>query len=427
MAVQFYKEFGDLGYLANYSNHGFVVDGVFYKTVEHFYQASKFDDSELRQKIIDAETPKEASNIGRDRNHKRIPNFKNQKLQKMYEGIYAKFSQNKDIRCKLIETRNDIIEEMSVKESYWGVGPNHDGENHVGKILMKVRSQLKEDLKKEIVEKCRGKKVYVMGHFKPDADSIFSSYILTKILRSMGVDAVFAVRDKDYVDKDMVSAYLKEEPVVVEDYSDKKFILVDHNDLIGIPKENVLGAIDHHRVSGDVDDLIEMEYASCGLLLYDLFRDEYEFSKEERELVALSVLSDTDFLTSSRYGKEDKALYESLNVSFDPDELKKKYLKTTIFNLDIRTNLFQDYKEYDYDKFKIKRSVIKSYSKDRRKHYDEYVESMKKNAINLLIWCDYEELATYICWQDISLKFPYFTTSTYVVLDYLKKEKYLTK
>jgi predicted NAD-dependent protein-ADP-ribosyltransferase YbiA (DUF1768 family) len=33
--IEFYKEFGDLGYLANYSNHGFSIDGVYYKTVEH--------------------------------------------------------------------------------------------------------------------------------------------------------------------------------------------------------------------------------------------------------------------------------------------------------------------------------------------------------------------------------------------------------
>ena len=102
-------------------------------------------------------------------------------------------------------------------------------------------------------------------------------------------------------------------------------------------------------------------------------------------------------------------------------------LKTTIFNLDVRENLFQDYKEYDYEKFKIKRSMIKSYSKDREAHYQEYADAMKENKINLLIWCDYEELATYICYQDVHLKFPYFTTSTMLVLDFLKKEKYLTK
>lgn len=427
MAVEFYKEFGDLGYLANYSDHGFTVDGVHYKTVEHFYQASKFDDPKIRERILECETPKEASVIGRDRSLPRIPNFREIKNQKMEEGIYHKFSQNKDIRSKLIETRNQEIREMSEKESYWGVGPNLDGENHVGQILMKVRERVKEELKREIVEKCKGKKIYVMGHSKPDPDSVFSSYLLAQILKSFGVDAVFAVRDTDFVEGDLIQDYLPEDAEVVTDYEDKNFVLVDHNSLKGIPKENVIGAIDHHRITGEVEDLIEMEYASTGLLLYDLFKEDYPFSSKEKELIGLTVLSDTEYLTSSRFGGEDKELYQSLGLELDANALKKKYFKTTIFNLDIRENLFKDYKEYDYDKFKIKRSMIKSYTKDREEHYDEYVESMKKNSINLLIWCDYEELATYICYQDVSLKFPYFTTSTMLVLDYLKKEKYLTK
>ena len=70
MAIKFYKEFGELGYLATYSNHGFYKNDVFYKTSEHYYQSKKFDDPIVVQKIIDAPTPKEASNIGRDRNNR---------------------------------------------------------------------------------------------------------------------------------------------------------------------------------------------------------------------------------------------------------------------------------------------------------------------------------------------------------------------
>ena len=81
MSVDFYKEFGELGYLANYSNHGFYEDGVFYKTVEHYYQAKKYDNPTIIKKILDADTPKEASTIGRDRSNIRIPNFKNIKAE----------------------------------------------------------------------------------------------------------------------------------------------------------------------------------------------------------------------------------------------------------------------------------------------------------------------------------------------------------
>ena len=144
MSVDFYKEHGPLGYLANYSNHGFIKDGVYYKTAEHYYQASKFDDEKIRQKIINSPTPKEASIIGRDRNNIRKKDWSHQKLDEMYMAVYLKFSQNKDIRSKLIETRNKEIREMTTKESYWGIGPNLDGINHIGKILMRVRKKIKK-------------------------------------------------------------------------------------------------------------------------------------------------------------------------------------------------------------------------------------------------------------------------------------------
>ena len=71
MSICFYKEFGELGYLATYSNHGFYKDGIFYKTSEHYYQSKKFDDPDVVNRIINAKTPKEASIIGRDRNNKK--------------------------------------------------------------------------------------------------------------------------------------------------------------------------------------------------------------------------------------------------------------------------------------------------------------------------------------------------------------------
>lgn len=52
MAIEFYKEFGPLGYLATYSNHGFYKNGVFWKTSEHYYQAQKFESKDIQRLII---------------------------------------------------------------------------------------------------------------------------------------------------------------------------------------------------------------------------------------------------------------------------------------------------------------------------------------------------------------------------------------
>ena len=422
MSIDFYKEFGELGYLANYSNHSFFDNGIFYKTVEHYYQSHKFDDEKLINKILACDTPKEASNIGRDRNNKKKDDF--DKLSVMYQGLYLKFSQNKDIRSKLIETRNKTIREMSVKESYWGVGPNLDGENHIGKLLMQVRDNIKKDLLNEIIDKCKNKKVYVIGHSNPDIDSIFSAYLLTKILKKYKVDAVFSLRDENIINKELISL-LDEDYEVINDYNNKYFVLVDHNNLNSIKSENVIGAIDHHRITGEVEDLIEIEYASTALLIYDLFKDNYKFTKKDKKLIALTVVLDTDFLLSTRFSDEDRKLYNELNINLNINNLKKKHLIITDFNKDINYNLYEDYKEYNYNGKSIKRSTIKSYTKEKDEYINEYLKEISNYNINLMIWCDYEAEKTYICFNNSIIEHPFFTTSTNLVLDYLNKEKYL--
>lgn len=149
MILYFYKEFGDLGYLASYSEHGFYVDQIFYKTVEHYYQSQKFLDEEIRKKIINAPTPKEASNIGRNRSLPLRQDWDKLKNAFMYVGVYEKFRQNKDILQKLLDTGDCEIVEETTKENYWGCGPLKNGSNYFGKILCQVR----EDLRKEINHK----------------------------------------------------------------------------------------------------------------------------------------------------------------------------------------------------------------------------------------------------------------------------------
>ena len=102
--IRFYKEFGPLGYLATYSSHGFMKDGIYWKTSEHYYQAQKFSDSSVRQLIINAPTPKEASNIGRNRMYTLREDWELVKQRIMFDAVYYKFKQNEQILKKLLET-----------------------------------------------------------------------------------------------------------------------------------------------------------------------------------------------------------------------------------------------------------------------------------------------------------------------------------
>ena len=67
----------------------------------------------------------------------------------MYKVVLTKFSQHRNLREKLLSTGDaELIEGNCWRDRYWGVYPENgevdkDGLNKLGKILMRVREELK--------------------------------------------------------------------------------------------------------------------------------------------------------------------------------------------------------------------------------------------------------------------------------------------
>ncbi len=298
MAIEFYKEFGELGYLANYSNHGFYKNGIYYKTVEHYYQSEKYDNEDIRKKIIDASTPKEASIIGRDRNNIRKNNFKDIKQQVMLDGLLEKFRQNKDIQYKLLNTKNEEIMEHTKEEYYWGIGNDYSGKNIIGKLLCETRSIIKKELLDSIINNFN---IYIL--VDDNLDSSISGFLLYNILTKYNIDVKLCC----------VDTYNSVVPIEVEIISNfnKKFILVDTKYKNKIDNNNILGIITSNNLEEYGDNIINILYSSTSLLVYDLFKDRYEFNELEKNLIVKSVINNTDNFRIN-FDKEDEKLYNSL-------------------------------------------------------------------------------------------------------------------
>lgn len=72
-----------------------------------------------------------------------IDKWNARRLDVMYRVVLAKFSQNPDLKQKLLDTGSKYLEETNFHDDcYWGVC-NGFGENHLGKILMRVRNALR--------------------------------------------------------------------------------------------------------------------------------------------------------------------------------------------------------------------------------------------------------------------------------------------
>lgn len=300
MAIEFYKEFGDLGYLANYSNHGFYKNGIYYKTVEHYYQSEKYDNEEIKQRIIDANTPKEASNIGRDRNNIRKNNFKEIKQEVMLEGLVEKFRQNKDILYKLLNTKNEDIMEHTVDEYYWGIGKDYSGKNIIGSLLCKTRNILKNELLNRIILNCSND-VYILAN--NSIDSIVSSYLLCNILSKYDIKSYYCVMNNIDI--------LNIKPEVITSTNNKQFILVDTDYLNNIDSNQIIGIITSDKININKGNIINILYSSTSLLIYDLFKDKYDFSNDEIKLIIVAILYKTKNL-SFNFDLEDEKLYKML-------------------------------------------------------------------------------------------------------------------
>ena len=144
MAIYFYKVNEAYGCFSNFAPYGFIVNGVFWKTSEHFFQAHKFSELEYFEKIRLADSPMKAANLGRSRKYPIREDWEQVKDDITRKAVFEKFAQNSEIRNILLETENESLIEATKDDYYWGCGTEGYGKNMLGKILMEVRLQLKD-------------------------------------------------------------------------------------------------------------------------------------------------------------------------------------------------------------------------------------------------------------------------------------------
>ena len=147
MTILFYRK-SDLPYgaFSNFSLHPIEMDGQTWPTVEHYYQAQKFagmaDAERHMAEIRQASTAFDARRLGIDPARPLRPDWDEARLGVMWRAIQAKFDAYAELEELLLSTGEEEIAENSPYDSFWGVGPNGDGENQFGRMLMRLRSAL---------------------------------------------------------------------------------------------------------------------------------------------------------------------------------------------------------------------------------------------------------------------------------------------
>ena len=128
-------------FLSNFYPVEIKLDGIVYPNAETAFQAQKTLDVEERRKFSMLKNPVQAKRLGRK--VKLRDDWEEVKLDIMTEIVSQKFLQHPHLIEMLLQTGDEeLVEGNKWGDRFWGVCKGK-GENHLGKILMKIRDTYK--------------------------------------------------------------------------------------------------------------------------------------------------------------------------------------------------------------------------------------------------------------------------------------------
>lgn len=130
---------GEHRFLSNFWPATVWFDGFTYSSVEHAYVAAKTLDQVARMTICQMSSPGQVKRFGRGLVLR--PDWELVKLPVMEDLLKRKFA-HADLRERLqLTAPRMLIEGNTWGDTFWGVC-NGVGENHLGKLLMKIRDEV---------------------------------------------------------------------------------------------------------------------------------------------------------------------------------------------------------------------------------------------------------------------------------------------
>ena len=145
------------GYLSNWYVSEFKIDSIKFSSMEQYMMYKKaivFNDTKIAKEILETTDVSKIKALGRKVSNYDDTYWNGVRQIIIYKGLLEKFSQNKDLKKRLLNTGNDILAECAVQDKIWGIGLSMKdvnrwymekwrGENLLGFALMMVREELR--------------------------------------------------------------------------------------------------------------------------------------------------------------------------------------------------------------------------------------------------------------------------------------------
>ena len=144
------------GYLSNWYLSNFKIGSTQFSSMEQYMMYQKaivFNDTKSAKKILETTDVSKIKALGRKVSNYNDKYWNGVRQIIIYKGLLEKFSQNKDLKKRLLNTGNDILAECAVQDKIWGIGLSMKdvnrwdmekwrGQNLLGFALMMVREDL---------------------------------------------------------------------------------------------------------------------------------------------------------------------------------------------------------------------------------------------------------------------------------------------
>ncbi|WP_365718541.1 NADAR domain-containing protein [Ruminococcus sp.] len=145
------------GFLSNWYLSDFTVDGMKFTSMEQFIMYNKclcFGDSISAKDILSTDDVARQKSIGRNARNYIDSVWAGRRQLIAVRGLYAKFSQNPELKKQLLDTGDAFLVECAVNDKIWACGidlrddsrkraDKWSGQNILGFALMEVRESLK--------------------------------------------------------------------------------------------------------------------------------------------------------------------------------------------------------------------------------------------------------------------------------------------
>lgn len=131
------------GFLSNFYPCEIFYEGLWYSSTEHAFQAAKSPHNYEREHIRDAKTPGQAKRMGRCVRDFNVQEWNAKRIDVMRTCLWLKFRQEWFAERLLATGEEELVEGNTWGDTFWGVCKNK-GENHLGKLLMEIRTKIKQ-------------------------------------------------------------------------------------------------------------------------------------------------------------------------------------------------------------------------------------------------------------------------------------------